>query len=175
MRLIPRQPVPELSIGTVSGGRWTLSENIGTNFLLLVFYRGTHCPLCRGYMRELDALTAEFGQRGTTVFALSSDTRERAAQAREQWGLANLDPGCGLPLSEARRWGLYVSTGRGKTSIGIEEPAQFSEPGIFLVRPDRTLYWAQVQTMPFARPHFRDILAGLDFVIRNDYPARGEA
>jgi hypothetical protein len=44
----------------------------------------------------------------------------------------------------------------------------------FLVRPDGTLYWAAVQTMAFARPHFRDVLSGLDFVIKVDYPARGE-
>jgi len=42
-----------------------------------------------------------------------------------------------------------------------------------LVRPDRTLYFASVQTMPFARPHFTDILAALDFVIAKNYPARG--
>jgi hypothetical protein len=28
--------------------------------------------------------------------------------------------------------------------------------------------------MAFARPHFRDVLSGLDFVIKVDYPARGE-
>ena len=28
--------------------------------------------------------------------------------------------------------------------------------------------------MPFARPHFDDILTALDFVIAKDYPARGE-
>ena len=50
-----------------------------------------------------------------------------------------------------------------------------NEPGVFLVRPDRTLYWASVQSMPFARPHFREIVAALDFVIAKDYPARGEA
>ncbi len=32
-----------------------------------------------------------------------------------------------------------------------------------------------VQSMPFARPHFREILAALDFVVAKDYPARGEA
>ena len=60
------------------------------------------------------------------------------------------------------------------TSAGVEEPALFSEPGLFLVRPDGILYFASVQTMPFARPHFSDILAALDFVIAKDYPARGE-
>ena len=48
--------------------------------------------------------------------------------------------GYGLPLKDARAWGLYISTSRGKTSAGIEEPALFSEPGLFLVRPDSTLY-----------------------------------
>lgn len=42
------------------------------------------------------------------------------------------------------------------------------------VRPDGTLYWGSTQTMPFARPHFDEILGALDFVAKNDYPARGE-
>jgi hypothetical protein len=73
-----------------------------------------------------------------------------------------------------RTWGLYISSSRGKTSAGVEEPALFTEPGLFLVRSDGTLYFASVQTMPFARPHFDEILQALDFVIANDYPARGE-
>jgi hypothetical protein len=28
--------------------------------------------------------------------------------------------------------------------------------------------------MPFARPHFAELLGALDFAIANDYPARGE-
>ena len=28
--------------------------------------------------------------------------------------------------------------------------------------------------MPFARPNFRELVGALDFVIANDYPARGE-
>jgi hypothetical protein len=28
--------------------------------------------------------------------------------------------------------------------------------------------------MPFARPHFADILAAIDYVLKNNYPARGE-
>lgn len=80
----------------------------------------------------------------------------------------------GLSLDMGRTWGLYISSSRGKTSVGVEEPALFTEPGVFLVRKDGTLYFASVQTMPFARPHFDDIMQALDFVIENDYPARGE-
>ena len=77
-------------------------------------------------------------------------------------------------MATARQWGLFVSTGRGKTSIGFEEPALLSEPAIYLVRPDVTLYFGSVQTMPFARPHFADILGAIDMVVAKSYPARGE-
>ena len=105
---------------------------------------------------------------------VSSDVEDRAVQAQEKWGLTHLTLGYGLSLESARQWGLYVSSGRGKTSAGVEEPSLFVEPGLFVIRPDQTLYFATVQTMPFARPSFGDILKAIDFVIAKDYPARGE-
>ena len=90
-------------------------------------------------------------------------------------GAKTLRFGYGLPLARSpRHWGLYISTSRGKTSIGIEEPALFAEPGLFLVNPDQTLYYMSVQTMPFVRPHFKELLGAIDFAIEKDYPARGE-
>jgi peroxiredoxin len=171
---IPRQPVPALSVNTISGRTWTLADQAPDRFSMVVFYRGLHCPVCRTYIGELDRLLQDYGQRGVNVVAISSDTEERARTAKETWGVQNLEIGYGLDLEVARQWGLYISSGRGKTSIGIEEPVLFSEPGVFLVQTDGTLYWASVQTMPFARPHFKDILSSLDFIIKTDYPARGE-
>jgi hypothetical protein len=79
-----------------------------------------------------------------------------------------------LTLTVARQWGLYISSSRGKSSIKVEEPSLFSEPGVFPIRPDATLYYGAVQTMPFARPPFSELLQAIDFVIAKDYPARGE-
>ena len=173
-RLLPRQPVPALSVNTVSGQGWTLADQAPERFSMVIFYRGLHCPVCRTYISELDKLLDDYKQRGVSVVAISSDTEERARTTKETWGVQNLELGYGLDLEVAQQWGLYISSSRGKTSVGIEEPAMFSEPGVFLVRTDGTLYWASVQTMPFARPHFKEVLAGLDFVIKTDYPARGE-
>jgi peroxiredoxin len=173
--LKPRQPVPSLSVPTVGGGTWSLGDQKPQHFTLIVFYRGLHCPICRGYVSELDRLHEEFAARGVGVVAISGDSAERAVRTVEDWGLSRLTVGHGLPIDKAREWGLFVSSSRGKTSLGIDEPALFSEPGIFLVRPDRTLYFAAVQTMPFARPHFKEMLTAIDFVLKNDYPARGEA
>ena len=43
----------------------------------------------------------------------------------------SLQFGYGMSLATAKEWGLYVSISRGKTSIGIEEPALFSKPGLY--------------------------------------------
>ena len=172
--LIPRQPVPALAVATVGGDTWRLDQRTPRNMTLVVFYRGLHCPICAGYLKDLDRRLAAFAERGVDVVAVSSDSAERARQAVEAWHLEALTLGYGLDLATARRWGLYVSRGRGMTSAGVEEPELFSEPGLFLVRPDGTLYFAAVQTMPFARPRFEDIMQGLDFVLAKDYPARGE-
>jgi len=146
----------------------------GERFDLLVFYRGLHCPICAKYLLELERLAPEFQARGVQVVAISSDTEERGRQMAEKVNAKAVKFAFGLSLRSARQWGLYISTSRGKTSIGIEEPALFSEPGVFLVKPDGTLYYGSVQTMPFARPQFQDLLGAVDFAISKDYPARGE-
>lgn len=101
MSLMPRKPVPALSLETVGGKRVNLSDMKPEQFTMTVFYRGYHYPVCQKYLTELDGLIDE--------------------------------------------------------------------------RPDGTLYWGTVSTMPFARPHFPEILAAIDFAVKNNYPARGEA
>jgi peroxiredoxin len=172
--LIPRQPVPGLCVETVDHGRYDLASEQPERFSLLVFYRGLHCPICLKYLLELGRLLPDYEQRGVSVLALSSDDRERTAAMAKKVNVAGLRFGYGLALADARTWGLYLSTGRGMTSAGVEEPALFSEPGVFLLRPDRTLYYGAVQTMPFARPHFDELLGAIDYAIAKDYPARGE-
>ena len=173
--LKPRMKTPELKLDTLEGGTWRLSDQSPETFTMIVAYRGLHCPICRPYLSELDRNIDEFKKRGVEVIAISGDTEERAQTAKDEWKLENTGIGYGLSMVVAREWGLYVSTSIGKTSSGVVEPGQFSEPGLFLVRPDQTLYASSIATMPFARPHFKDILAAVDVVIAKNYPARGEA
>lgn len=174
-RLTLRQLVPVLRVPTLRGPAWDLAEQRPERFTLLVAYRGWHCAVCQTYLRELERLQPEFTARGIGVFAVSSDVRERAEMARDKWGLPSLDIGYDLPIPVAREWGLYVSSSRGHATNGVEEPAVFSEPGVFVIQPDRTLYWSSIQTMPFARPHFAEMLQAFDMVHKINYPARGEA
>ncbi len=172
--LIPRQPVPALNVTLLDGSRFVLGAEPGEHFDLLVFYRGLHCPVCAKYLLELERLMDDFTQRGVQVLALSSDTEERTREMAKKIKADKLRFAHGLSLMSARQWGLYISASRGKTSIGIEEPALFSEPGVFMVRPEGTLFYGATQTMPFSRPLLADLVGAIDFTLANDYPARGE-
>ena len=97
--LIPRKPTPDLSLPLVGEG----SEK-GT---VVCFYRGLHCPLCAKYLDELAKLTPEFEKRGVTTIAVSSDTEERAQGMADKLA-APLRVAYGLPLSDAKDWGLYI-------------------------------------------------------------------
>ncbi len=170
MFIKPRTKVPALSLPLVGGGEFELAQSAPKTFTLLVVYRGLHCPICKTYLRDLDRKLSDFEALGVKAVAASTDTQERAEQAKAEWGIEHLPIAYGLGIDQARAWDLFISAG-----IKDGEPPMFAEPGLFLIRPDQTLYAASIQTMPFARPSISDVLAGVKFVTEKEYPARGEA
>jgi peroxiredoxin len=171
MKLMPDQPVPALAVDTLAGKRFDIAAQAPKNFTQVVFYRGMHCPVCKNYLRSIDARLADFEGHGVETIAISMDSRERAQEAAKTWELQRLTIGYGLPEATARAWGLYLS----KPIMPQEAPALFTEPGLFLVRPDRRLYYASVLSMPFGRPTVEDMLFGLGAVLARNFPARGTA
>jgi peroxiredoxin len=141
---------------------------------MLAFYRGMHCSACGDYLAELQSMHAAFNKQGVTPIAISMDDADRASSAEATWALKDLCVAYALSLQQARDWGLYVSRGTGLSSLGIEEPPMFVEPALFLIRPDRTLYFASVQSMPFGRPCFAEMLSGIEKAVARNSPARGE-
>lgn len=174
MTLSPTQPAPTLSLPLSRGGSTddlALGTGADGRFTLIAFFRGLHCPVCRQQLTELDRRLAEMREAGIgRVLAASMETPERSAQLIQDWGLSELPVAHGLDEQAARDWGLYLST-----AIKTGEPELFNEPGLFVIDSDGTLFWSSVSTMPFGRPPLDDVLAGLAFVQKSDYPARGAA
>lgn len=171
--LMPGQPVPDLSLSLVGGGTWRLSERKPENFSMVVVYRGLHCPICKTYLRDLQDKLDAFNERGVEVLNFSTDDVDRATQSVADWEIDRLAVGYGISFEDCRRWGLFLTKGRGKTSAGVSELDIFVEPGLFLIRPDGTLFFQSIQTMPFARPKFDEVLSAIDYILKNDYPPRG--
>ena len=166
----PRQPTPDLSVNLVDGGTWRLADRSPEAFTLVVAYRGLHCPVCKSYLKTLAGLQADYDERGVEVVAVSMDSAARARKARMDWAVEGVPIGHGMSAETASAWGLYLSEG-----VKDGEPDLFSEPGFFLVRPDGALYYAAVNSAPWGRPHLPSFLKTVNFIVENDYPARGEA
>lgn len=170
MPLKPREPAPSLDVQTLDNGAWSLRESRPGSFTMVIVYRGLHCPICKAYLGELESKLLEFEKRGVTVVAVSADSRDRAEKARDEWGLRRLTIGYDLPLATARNWGLFVSR-----AIREGEPAEFVEPGFFLIKPDGTLFYTAVANAPWGRPPLDQMLRGIDVAVERRMPARGEA
>ena len=167
--LTPAKPVPDLDLPLTIDARFELADQDPENFTMLVFYRGKHCPICKRYLEELGGRLSDFTDKGINVFAISMDSPERAQVAHEEWETGDLPLAHSMSEETARAWGLYISQKR----EGSEEPDVFSEPGLFLVKPDGTLYFANVQNSPFTRPDLDQLLQGVTYVMENNYPTRG--
>ena len=166
--LTPDSQVPALSVDTIGGGQWTLSEQNPDLFTMVVFYRGYHCPVCKTYLLNVQSLIESYAGVGVSIIAISMDTAERAGKTVDEWGLHDLTVGYGLSKSDAKAWGLYLSQG-----INDVEAQIFCEPGFFWVRPDGRLYLADVSNMPWARPDPEFLLSKIPVVVERQYPARG--
>ena len=77
---------------------------------------------------------------------------------------------CELSIANAREWDLFISS-----AIRDGEPPQFSEPGLFLIKSDGTMFFASRGSAPWGRPPLDQMLRGIDVVTERKMPARGEA
>lgn len=164
----PGMRAPELSLPLVRGGAWDLSEQRPRAFTMVVFYRGAHCPACRGQLTGIERRVDAFEDAGVEPIAVSADERGTAEDTRGEWGLERLPVAYGLDVAAMRRWGLFVSR-----ALNDHEPPFFCEPGLFLVDARSRVYYASILNMPFGRPDPDELLNGIRYVLQTSYPARG--
>lgn len=167
--LTPAAAAPDLDLPLTIKARFVLSDQHPDAFTMLVFYRGSHCPICKQYLTELGGRLEDFTGRGVNVFAISMDSPERAATAHEEWDTHDLPLAHSLSEDQAREWSLFLSAARADS----KEPEVFSEPGLFLIKPDGSVYLEVVQSAPFTRPDLDQLIEGIDIIAKHDYPARG--
>ncbi len=174
MVLTPTHPAPQLALPLTGGGSTddlALGTGADGRFSIVVFFRGLHCPICRKQLTEIEKnLDSLAGSGVGRIVAVSMETAERSEQLAIDWHLSRLPIAHGLTEQAARDWGLFISS-----AVKEGEPERFSEPGVFVLDADGTVFWSSVSTMPFGRPALEDVLAGLRYCQENGYPARGAA
>lgn len=159
-------PIGMLEIPSAHGGEIIIGKP-QERWMMLVVYRGRHCPRCKKYLAKLNA-TLDAWQSVLDVVVVSADTKEKALQDRAEFGW-QFPLGYGLSQTQMRQLGLYVST----PLSPAETDRPFSEPGTFIMRPNGTLMLVDISNGPAARPDLEELLDGVIFNIENNRPARG--
>ncbi|WP_422106350.1 peroxiredoxin-like family protein [Winogradskyella sp.] len=169
-KLTPQTQAQALHVNLLGGNTWKLEDQNPEHFTMLVFYRGLHCPVCEKYLKTLNGLLDAYAEKGVDIIAISMDVEARARKARMKWELSeDLKLGYGLDAETANKWGLYLSK-----AIKDYEPDVFNEPGLFLIKPDNSIYFVTLNSTPWGRPHLASFVKVIDFINTSGYPARGE-
>ena len=167
-RIVPLQKLPGNMFTALDAKPWPLDQVNKPNFYLIVSYRGVQCSFCKTQIMELEQKLSLFIDRNVEVIAVSADNQERAQKAVEDWSLAKLRLGFDLSFDAAKTLGLYISS----ATKEVEMP-RFTEPGIFLIAPNQTLFASWISSFPFARPPLDEIIRCIDFVIEHKRGPRG--
>ena len=167
-KLTPDTQVPGLKLPLVGGGTFDLATETPKNFTMVVFYRGLHCPVCKNYLGNLAALLGEYEAAGFNVVVASMNGAELAEKAANEWELGNLRVAHSVSVEDAKKWGLWISK-----AFKDVEAEFFTEPGLFWIKPDGTLYLADISNMPWARPDLGNLLSKVGYALEHNYPPRG--
>ncbi|MEO0389876.1 MAG: peroxiredoxin-like family protein [Pseudomonadota bacterium] len=159
---------PHTLVPQLGGGTLTLGAPQGRGWQMVIIYRGLHCPICKRYLGELEALLPEFHAADVDVLVASGDPEHKAQAFKDEVGLS-MPVGYDLTPDQMHGLGLYVSTPRSPQ----ETDRPFPEPGLFVINGDGQLQITDISNAPFARPGLQGILNGIKFIRENSYPIRG--
>ena len=97
-----------------------------------MFYRGLHCPICKTLLKDLEAKLQKFEKRGAER-SQSRLIREKGPRPPKRIGAFQTSGSPMVSISTSRARGASMGRLGGQTSAGVDEPALFSEPALYLI------------------------------------------
>ena len=162
---------PSLVVPDAAGNPRDLSKPVGDHdWMMVVVYRGRHCPMCTRYLNALEPLVSQLSEIGVDVAAVSGDSAEQLASHREKLEVS-FPLHHSLSLTQMKGLGLYISDPRSPK----ETDHPFAEPGLFVINEHGTLQVVDISNNPFVRPELETLVRGLRWIRNpeNNYPIRG--
>lgn len=162
---------PHITVKTHDGKDVTLGQPAeGTDWQMIVVYRGRHCPLCTKYLNELEAYKERFFKNKVDLIAVSADSKEQMEDQLQKLKVS-YPIYYGLSLEQMEALGVYISVPRSEK----ETDHNFAEPGLFVVNESGNLHVVDISNNPFVRPELEQLASGLEWIRdpNNDYPIRG--
>lgn len=170
-KLHPGVEFPKITVKSLDDGDVTLGKPTnGTDWQMVVVYRGRHCPLCTKYLNQLESYKKRLHDNKVDLVAISADSKE---QLKDHLGKIDVSFPIyyGLTLEQMKMLGVYISVPRSEQ----ETDHDFAEPGLFIINEEGNLHVVDISNNPFVRPELEVLTSGLEWIKnpKNNYPIRG--
>jgi len=165
--LKPADPFPSIEFTMMSGGTERLSDHAG-HWIMLIVYRGHHCPRCKAYIAHLHELVDAYAKRDVLIRLATTDPEPVVARtiAENQW---SLQVAHSLSIEHSKQLGLYITD----HDEEYELDGQYAEPGLFLINPEGLTQVIATSNSPSVRPDLDVVLDGIIGTQDRNLPIRG--
>jgi peroxiredoxin len=148
-KFILKDKVPNFELPSTSGDVYNFEsfrkENRGWH--LIVYFRGSWCPVCVEDLKELEKSKHYFEGKGVYLTTVSSDNIDNLSQMVQEHQLT-------FPVLSDNDFSLLKAYDvfYHKDNGLYEDHGNHGEPAYFLIDEDGRLLYQQKQTSPFGRP-----------------------
>lgn len=142
------QAAPDFELTSINGQSVSLASMRKDGPVVVVFYRGDWCPICRQQLTELAEAKPQFDARGASVVAVSVDAAEKNAALAERVG-ANFPLLADPDLATIRAYDVE--------HVGED----IARPSTYVIGRDGQVTWAWVGERAGDRPDLEHILAAI--------------
>ena len=173
-KLLAGETFPTIELSTSTGTKTNLlsaahSKDTSDKWALVIVYRGYHCPICLKYLNNLEKYTKRLQALNIDVISVSADSPQQLDKFREKGLQVSFPILTGLSVAHMKSLGLYISDPMSDS----ETDHVFAEPGLFLVNPKDETIMIDIANAPFIRPDLEQLVSGLEFFFKENYPVRG--
>ena len=116
---------PKITVKSLEGDDITLGQpKEGTDWQMIIVYRGRHCPLCTKYLNQLEGYKERLFANKVDLVAVSADSKELLESQLKKLDIS-YPIYYELSLKQMETLGVYISVPRSEKATDHN----FAEPG----------------------------------------------
>ncbi|TLS38784.1 peroxiredoxin family protein [Pseudalkalibacillus caeni] len=169
-KLVPGDKAPDFSLVDTGGNLFQFHEHIESEnrWHLIVFFRGSWCPVCNAQLKELQENLGTFEELDTHVLTISSDGIDHLRGMKQEHNLefpVLSDP----DLVAIDSFGVFYQ--REEKAL-YDDHGSHGEPAVFILDEAGTVMAEFIQTSPFGRPDIDGLRKTIKYIRKNKVSVR---
>ncbi|MDF2004410.1 peroxiredoxin family protein [Bacillus pumilus] len=156
--------MPNFSLPTIQGDHIDFDKHLEEHqsWHLIVFFRGSWCPVCVEELKELEQQQSYFQDKDIHLMTISTDNPDDLKEFADKEGLS-------FPImsdQDLTSLKAYEVHYHGEDAP-YEDHGVHGEPAYFLLNEKGQVLYQQRQTSPFGRPHANELRKIIQYIRKN--------